>query len=54
MRLIAGLWLEKNKKYTMDDIAIVYAWNEYGEGAYIAPTVGDPRCKIFTVNKRCR
>lgn len=43
----AGLWLEKNKKYTMDDIAIVYAWNEYGEGAYVAPTVGDPDAKYL-------
>ena len=21
---------------------MIYAWNEYGEGGYIAPTVGDP------------
>lgn len=26
---------------------LIYAWNEYGEGGYIAPTVGDPKGKYL-------
>lgn len=40
--LNAGKWIEKNPDRTMDELAIVFAWNEYGEGGYIAPTAGDP------------
>jgi hypothetical protein len=27
---------------TKERIVLVYAWNEFGEGGYIAPTKGDP------------
>ena len=27
---------------TPDRLVMIYAWNEYGEGGYIAPTLGDP------------
>jgi hypothetical protein len=29
-------------KATAENLVMVYAWNEYGEGGYIAPTLGDP------------
>lgn len=32
-------WIEKNSKNTVrDKIGLIYAWNEYGEGAYLTPT----------------
>jgi len=32
-------WLDKNVKHTTEEkIALLYAWNEYGEGAYLTPT----------------
>lgn len=35
-------WMEKNpEKTTREKIMLIYAWNEYGEGGYIAPTKGD-------------
>ena len=43
----AGKWIEKNKDISLDNLAIVYAWNEYGEGGYVAPTVGDPEAKFL-------
>lgn len=38
----AAIWLENNKeKSTNEKIILLYAWNEFGEGGYIAPTKGD-------------
>ncbi len=35
-------WMQKNpEKTTREKIMLIYAWNEYGEGGYIAPTKGD-------------
>lgn len=32
-------WIENNSKYTVwEKIGLIYAWNEYGEGAYLTPT----------------
>ncbi len=28
---------------TTERIVLIYAWNEFGEGGYIAPTKGDPQ-----------
>jgi hypothetical protein len=27
---------------TAERIVLLYAWNEFGEGGYLAPTQGDP------------
>jgi len=27
---------------TIERIVLIYAWNEFGEGGYIAPTKADP------------
>ena len=27
---------------TKERLVLVYAWNEFGEGGYLAPTKGDP------------
>ena len=36
-------WMDKNPdRTTKERIVLVYAWNEFGEGGYIAPTKGDP------------
>lgn len=36
-------WMNKNPDQTTKErIILIYAWNEYGEGGYIAPTKGDP------------
>lgn len=39
----AVTWMDNNPgQTTKERIVMVYAWNEFGEGGYIAPTVGDP------------
>ncbi len=36
-------WMDAHPDSTpAERIAMVYAWNEYGEGGYLAPTKGDP------------
>jgi hypothetical protein len=36
-------WMDKHSDQTISERTIlVYAWNEFGEGGYIAPTKGDP------------
>ena len=36
-------WMDENpEQTTAERIVLVYAWNEFGEGGYIAPTKGDP------------
>lgn len=37
----ADAWLRKNPTKRVDNLAVLYAWNEFGEGGYVAPTVGD-------------
>ncbi len=35
-------WMQKHPEQTTPErIAVIYAWNEFGEGGYIAPTKGD-------------
>lgn len=39
----AMAWMDKHpEQTTAERIVLVYAWNEFGEGGYIAPTKGDP------------
>lgn len=39
----AVTWMDNNPDQTTKErIVIIYAWNEFGEGGYIAPTIGDP------------
>lgn len=47
----AGEWLEANKDDTLEDFAIVYAWNENGEGGFIEPTKGDGGRKLAAVKQ---
>jgi len=36
-------WIDNNPTLaTPERLVMIYAWNEFGEGGYIAPTVGDP------------
>jgi hypothetical protein len=36
-------WMDANPdKTTAERIIMIYAWNEYGEGGYLAPTKGNP------------
>ncbi|MAE63254.1 MAG: hypothetical protein CMJ18_03195 [Phycisphaeraceae bacterium] len=36
-------WIDANPTLaTPERLVMLYAWNEFGEGGYIAPTVGDP------------
>jgi len=47
-QLAAGLesaiaWMDRNPdQTTAERIVLLYAWNEFGEGGYLAPTKGDP------------
>lgn len=36
----AGEWMKAHADRVADDLAIIYAWNENGEGGFIEPTVG--------------
>lgn len=39
----AAEWMDQHpEQTTAERIVLVYAWNEFGEGGYIAPTKGDP------------
>ncbi len=41
-------WMDKHPdQTTAERIALVYAWNEFGEGGYLAPTKGDPDGKYL-------
>ena len=36
-------WMDQHPEQTTKErLVLVYAWNEFGEGGYIAPTRGDP------------
>ncbi len=39
--LNAAEWMKKNPNSSLDNLAVIYAFNEYCEGGYIAPTMGD-------------
>jgi hypothetical protein len=47
-QLAAGLesaiaWMDRHPEQTTTErIVLLYAWNEFGEGGYLAPTKGDP------------
>jgi hypothetical protein len=37
-------WMDQHAEETTPErIVLIYAWNEFGEGGYIAPTKGDPQ-----------
>ena len=45
-------WMDKHPEQTTSErIVLVYAWNEFGEGGYIAPTRGDPEGKYLKALK---
>lgn len=40
----AIVWMNQHpEQTTAERIVLLYAWNEFGEGGYLAPTKGDPR-----------
>ena len=44
----AMAWMDKHpERATAERIALIYAWNELGEGGYIVPTKGDPDGKYL-------
>jgi hypothetical protein len=48
----AGAWMDKHSdEATAERLALVYAWNEFGEGGFIAPTKGDPEGKYLKALK---
>jgi hypothetical protein len=47
----AGEWSKSNQEHALEDFAIVYAWNENGEGGYIEPTNGDNGRKLAAVKQ---
>jgi hypothetical protein len=37
-------WMDQHPEQTTKErLVLIYAWNEFGEGGYIAPTKGDPQ-----------
>jgi hypothetical protein len=47
----ASEWIKNNQSHALGDLAIVYAWNENGEGGYIEPTIGDGGRILAAVKK---
>jgi len=44
----AAIWMDEHPgQTTAERIVLIYAWNEFGEGGYIAPTKGDPTGKFL-------
>ena len=51
----AGDWMENNPSKTVEEKAVLlYAWNEYGEGGYIAPTKWDSGAYLDAVGRAKR
>ena len=45
-------WLDKHPEQTTKErLVLVYAWNEFGEGGYLAPTKGDPEGRYLKALK---
>jgi hypothetical protein len=45
-------WIDRNPdRATKERMVLIYAWNEFGEGGYIAPTKGDPEGKYLKALK---
>lgn len=36
-------------KTSKEQVVFLYAWNEYGEGGYLAPVKGDPQGRYLKV-----
>jgi hypothetical protein len=48
----AVAWMDENPdNTTAERLLMVYAWNEYGEGGYLAPTKGDPDARYLKALK---
>lgn len=48
----ARTWVENNPSKTVDEkIILIYAWNEYGEGGFLAPTLGDQGAYLDAVKR---
>jgi len=46
-------WMERHPdQTTAERVVLIYAWNEFGEGGYLAPTKGDPEGAYLKVVKR--
>ena len=44
----ASTWMDEHpEQTTVERIVLIYAWNEFGEGGYVAPTKGDPDGKYL-------
>jgi hypothetical protein len=42
-------WLKKNQKSAQSQCVIIYAWNEFDEGGWLCPTLGDNTSRIEAV-----
>ena len=47
-------WLKANSMKSADDLAIIYAWNENGEGGFIEPTIGDQGATLRAIARAIR
>ena len=50
----AGEWMRAHASRVPDDLAIIYAWNENGEGGFIEPTVGGGDTILKAVGRAVR
>ncbi len=45
-------WMDEHPEQTTKErLILVYAWNEFGEGGYVAPTKGDPEGRYLEAVK---
>jgi hypothetical protein len=47
-----GDFIKENKQKITEDYAIIYAWNENGEGGFVCPTIGGHKDKLLSACKR--
>lgn len=48
----AAAWIHENAKRTADErIQMIYAWNEYGERGYIAPTEKEGYARLEAIKR---
>ncbi|MFC1224241.1 glycoside hydrolase family 99-like domain-containing protein [Pedobacter sp. BG31] len=44
-------WLSTNPVATKEKVAVIYAWNEYGEGAWLTPSIVDKGKYLYEVKR---
>lgn len=47
----AMIWTKENRKKVLDNLLLIYAWNENGEGAWLTPTKSEGNARLDAIKK---